>query len=1078
MPIAPLVVELLQQVIDSGRSAEEVCKDRPELLGEVRLCLRELMVVQNELDALFPPNDEGRLIPSPGLRPEIPGYAVLEVLGRGGMGVVYKARHLRLNRPVAVKMMLSGGFAGPPELARFQQEAEALAALEHPNIIRVYDVGEVGGLPYFTMEFVDGGNLAQKLGGTPQPARAAAALMANLAGAVEAAHRGGIVHRDLKPSNILLSADGTPKITDFGLARRFEAGAGLTMTGVRIGTPGYMAPEQAAGQARVSGPATDVYALGAILYEMLTGRPPFLAESTAETERQVIAEEPAPPSHLNAKVPRDLETICLKCLQKAPLKRYRSAAEMGEDLERYLRGDPIKARPVGSIERASKWVRRHPAQTVTLSGGLLILVAIVVGGWWLISARSSLWQAVEGDLSIATQSLRRSDWGEARSALERARGRLGRGGPRELRRRLDQGDRDLDLVGRLAVIRLERLTTSRRGVNVAGSAVAYEEAFRAEGLFDFDEPARVAADRLGRSAVKDALVAAVDDWALCAGYLSDAGREAWLLEMARRADPDTFGWRDRVRNPSMRRDKNGLARLIDSANLAEAPVNLLVSLGELFQRSGGDPVPFLLSVQREHPDDLWLSYLLGSYAVRRNDIPEALRNLQSALAIQPGTALMYHDLGHAFHLAGRRTESLSYLAKAVQLDPENARIRFNFSLRLLDSNRPAEALEQFERAHELTQDTSWQLRFWKSLRDCRMRLGQLDEAEALWRRILETKPRDHSDWDGYAELSLYLGHEEAYRSTSRALIEQFGSTEDAQVAERTGRACLLLPVSGEPLRKASELIDRALARKTPKPEWVVPYFMFAKGLAEYRQGRLESSITIMDGPASSALQSAPRLVSAMARHRLGRKEEALKTFALAILSSDWRQSRPDDREKWFYHVLRREAETMMLPNLRAFLDGNYKPRSKDEKLCMLGACQFEGQYRAAALIYSEVLTTDTHLADDLNAKTRYLAACMAASVGAGRRRETEGLDTSDRLRWRKQARDWLRADLDRARKLLEEKPPWLRDSLESTLKTWTTDPDLEGLRDAAACKELSIAEQKEFQSLSGDLGTLIHKIKN
>ena len=523
MPINLIVLELLQEASDSGRSAEDVCKDRPDLVGEIRECLRQLDLVRDELDALFPEDkeaDAGPPLPS-GLfvRPEIPGYVVGDILGRGGMGVVYKARHLRLNRPVAVKMMLNGGFAGPPELARFQREAEVLAALEHPNIVHIYDVGESAGLPYFTMEFLDGGNLAQKLAGVPQPARNAAILMVPLASAVEAAHRGGIVHRDLKPANILLTAGGTPKITDFGLAMRFEAGVDLSMTGTRIGTPGYMAPEQAAGQARVSGPATDVYALGAILYEMLTGRPPFHAETAAETERQVIAEEPVPPARLNARVPCDLETICLKCLQKEPRRRYPSAAGLEEDLERFLCGEPIAARPVGLFERARKWIRRNPARTVTLFGGLMIAVAVLAGGWWLISARSLVTHAIEDDLRVATKALRRSDWGEARSALERARGRVGLGEFGELRRRVDQAGRDQDLVRRLAAIRMDRLYRIKEGF--AHWSLAYEKAFRPSGLFDMEQLPQVTADRIGSSEVKDALLAAVDDWAICLRYLVD-----------------------------------------------------------------------------------------------------------------------------------------------------------------------------------------------------------------------------------------------------------------------------------------------------------------------------------------------------------------------------------------------------------------------------------------------------------------------------------------------------------------------------------------------------------------------------
>src|SRR5438552_7920327 len=219
-----------------------------------------------DLDALLPPADETMPQAPPGLSlPRIPGYHVDAVLGHGGMGVVYKARHARLHRTVALKMLLAGAYAGPQERQRFIREAESVAGLRHANLVQVYDVGEHDGRPYFTMEYVEGGSLAQKLAGTPQPARQAAALVASLAEAVQVAHQGGIVHRDLKPANVLLAADGTPKITDFGLARRLEGGAGVTQSGVPLGTPSYMAPEQAQGQTRAIGPAMDVYALGAIL---------------------------------------------------------------------------------------------------------------------------------------------------------------------------------------------------------------------------------------------------------------------------------------------------------------------------------------------------------------------------------------------------------------------------------------------------------------------------------------------------------------------------------------------------------------------------------------------------------------------------------------------------------------------------------------------------------------------------------------------------------------------------------------------------------------------------------------------
>ena len=912
MPINPLVLELLEKAFESGLSAEDVCRDRPDLLHEVRSCLRQLATVRDEVDALFPEEQEGESAPSiSSARPEIPGYSVGEVIGRGGMGVVYKARHLKLNRTVAVKVMLNGAFAGPPELARFQHEAEALAALEHPNIVQVHDVGEFGGLPYFTMEFVGGGNLAQKLEGIPLSAREAVLHMIALADAVEAAHRGGIVHRDLKPSNVLLTAGGTPKITDFGLARRLEAGPALSMTAMRIGTPGYMAPEQVAGHSRVSGVATDIYSLGAIFYEMLTGRPPFRAETATETDRQVLAEEPAPPSRLNAKVPRDLETICLKCLRKEPRRRYSSSAELKEEIERFSRGEPIKARPVCSAERAGKWMRRHPTRTLAMLGSLAIAIATLVGGWWTISERSSVTHRIEENLRVATQALRRSDWGEARSALERARGSLRDGEYGGLRRRLNQADRDLDLVARLAAIRLDRVLRASRGKDTGANA--YEKAFGAAGVIDLDATPRVAADQLEGSEVKDALVAAIDDWTLCSIYLPDNRREPWLLEVARLTDPDPSGWRGRLRDPSMRRDKGELANLADSAKLSETPVNLLAALGELLQKSGGDAIPFLLSIQREHPDDFWVNHQLGFFAEIRNDVPESLRNLQAALATRPNTPYLLSSLGRALARANRMAEAIPYHRKAVQLAPEDEILRMSLGAYLMEAGRAAEAAEHFEKGLEITQDASLRQMLREKLLGCRLQLGDTDKAIELWRTSLETNFLRHEAWDGYAELCLFRRRSDDYLRACRGLLEHFGATEDAFVAERTGRACLLTPTSSEVLQKATALIDRALADKKPELAWARPYFMVAKGLAEYRRGRLESAIAIMDGPASAVLQPAPRLISAMALHRLGREEEAQEALAAAIDSSDWETSHANDRERWIYHILRREAEAMMLP---------------------------------------------------------------------------------------------------------------------------------------------------------------------
>jgi tRNA A-37 threonylcarbamoyl transferase component Bud32 len=312
--------------------------------------------------------------------PAPPGYEILSELGRGGMGVVYRARQRRLNRLVALKMILSGNHAGSEERLRFLAEAEAAAAIQHPGVVQVFDFGTHGGLPYFALEFCPRGSLAERLNGTPLPPREAAALVGLLARAVQAAHDRGIVHRDLKPANVLMAADGSPKITDFGLARRVEAGEGLTRTGAVLGTPSYMAPEQARGDSRAVGPAADVYALGAILYECLTGRPPFKAATSAETLMQVVDKETVRPKQLNAQVPADLEAVCLKCLEKQPHRRYAAAAALADDLNRYLDGQATHARPRNFLARGKLWCR-HPARV--RDAGAVAALMMVVLTWWV-----------------------------------------------------------------------------------------------------------------------------------------------------------------------------------------------------------------------------------------------------------------------------------------------------------------------------------------------------------------------------------------------------------------------------------------------------------------------------------------------------------------------------------------------------------------------------------------------------------------------------------------------------------------------------------------------------------------------
>lgn len=308
--------------------------------------------------------------------PQIRGYEIGSELGRGGMGIVFKARQIAANRMVALKLILGGGMADEQQRQRFRIEAEAVARLNVGNIIAVYEVGEHEGQPFFSLEYVSGGSLAQKLKVTPLPPMDAAVLTERLARALDAAHRAGIVHRDLKPANVLLTAEGEPKITDFGLAKfhRDDETSGITQTGAVIGTPSYMAPEQALESKNV-GPPADIYALGAILYECLTGRPPFGGGTILETLERVRYRDPVAPRQVRPNVPRDLETICLKCLRKDPRQRYASAADLADDLKSFQLGEPIQARRIGTMEWAWRRIRRNP-----LVAGLCLSVLLLLAG--------------------------------------------------------------------------------------------------------------------------------------------------------------------------------------------------------------------------------------------------------------------------------------------------------------------------------------------------------------------------------------------------------------------------------------------------------------------------------------------------------------------------------------------------------------------------------------------------------------------------------------------------------------------------------------------------------------------------
>jgi eukaryotic-like serine/threonine-protein kinase len=970
MPGNPRVFDLLEEMLNTDRTAEEVCRDCPELLPEVRRRWMTFRRIDEDIAALLPPSNSPlhaeamQLSSCPAELPQVSGYRVEAVLGHGGMGVVYRAWHLRLDRAVALKMLLAGSYARPEQRDRFLREAQAVAALHHPNIVQVHDAGEVDGRPYFTMELVEGGDLAQHVQGVPQPAREGASLVATIADAVHTAHQIGIVHRDLKPNNILLTKGGTPKVSDFGLARRLEADDGLTLSGAPLGTPSYMAPEQARGDRDAIGPATDIYALGTILYELLTGRPPFRSDTTSATLHQVVNEEPVPPRRLNLRVPRDLETICLKCLHKEPQKRYASAQALADDLRRFERGEPIKARRVGSLERAARWARRWPALAAAIFSGVLLALALVgTFVWWhgqQTALRATAIAYAEADLRESERLRDKGDFATSAAVLQRAKDRLREFVPPELHNRLQAALNNLELVIRLDAIRLERALMGSPAdligvLALPGQAATedgyglptpptsgrhYEEAFRAAGIGSpGDDPAKAAA-RVRGSPVRGALLAALDDWAVC---VKEQDQQAWVLAVLREADQDA--WRERVRDPATWDNADALRKLAAGAPVAEQSPQLLAMLGARLRAKKIDAVPFLARVIAAYPNDFWANIEMGNACYEQKSAAEAVGYYRAALALRPQAVSIHYALGGMYLALGpqRWDQSIAEYREAVRLDPADARYHNRLGIALAWKGCDDEAVAEFREAIRIDPNVGWshhclavaferQSQFDEALaefqkaaslspakraqwngdaRKLLLRLGRVADAQAIWKKELATHPPKHDDWFGYAELCLFLGDQAEYRRARQELLAQFGSATDPAVAERTARACLLLPAEEVELSQAVALAGRAVAAGRAGHEFAYPYCLFADGLARYRQGRFDEAIKLMNGEAASIMGPSPRLILALAQYHKGLKDQASETLAAAVSSYDWSASKADKHDAWIAHILRREAEAMI-----------------------------------------------------------------------------------------------------------------------------------------------------------------------
>jgi tetratricopeptide (TPR) repeat protein/tRNA A-37 threonylcarbamoyl transferase component Bud32 len=683
----------------------------------------------------------------------------LHAHAKGGLGEVFVALDEKLRREVALKEIL-GGFADHPESrARFVREAEITGNLEHPGVVPVYGLGAYAdGRPFYVMRFIRGLSMQDALERFHQADRdsrrdpgARSLALRDLLGrfvtvcnAVAYAHSRGVIHRDLKPANVMLGEYGETLVVDWGLARLFEtregeqttadqpvlAGSGTVATrmGQVVGTPAFMPPEQAAARLDRVGPHSDVFSLGATLYTLLTGTAPYTG---TDALGQAVRAEVVPARQRKASVPPALEAVCARAMAVKPGERYPSASALAEDVQRWLADEPVSAYREPWSVRVGRWLRRH--KTLAASTAAVLLASLVIGGfaaWRLEQQAVRQRRGVETALEEVARLQKQERWAEAQVALNGAESRLEKGGPKDLRARLEQARSDLDLVARLDAIRLKRAIWTKDGFDRAGADQSYEDAFREAGMGEPGGDTAEAAAWIHNSAVSDALIASVDDWTICA---KKRERRDWLLEVARQADPDP--WRDRARDPALWDNKAAVARLLGESAAAKQSPKLLVALGTRLPT--GDAERLLRRAQERHPEDFWINFTLGKALLDGQKPEEAVGYYRAALALRPRTFAVHTNLGNALREAGKTDEALAEFNKAIDLEPGMALAYTNLGNALFDKGRWDEAITACRKALDIDPGSALAH---NTLGNALCTKGKVEEAIAAHRKAIQLDP--------------------------------------------------------------------------------------------------------------------------------------------------------------------------------------------------------------------------------------------------------------------------------------------------------------------------------------------------